>query len=296
MAAGFACTVSALSRIAILGVLPCSQSALAQAPHPADPVREGTDNFRIGELVKQGVLARSQLDKARTAQADEEDEAVLRRILYGNLSIEDLTEEQGEEMVAAARRRFERQQVRLEEAKKLVEAGAASRLSLTPYLEDLDRRRRTLNLALSRARLIRDLAEMARIEVAVLTQPPVTVPEAGPVAERFDGNGVFTAGWLSIITQAFERQFSKPLPISANGATALHRALGYDHRGRVDVALDPDRLEGVWLRKFLQNLGIPYFAFRRALPGKSTGPHIHIGPPSEPIRSKGSWPIRAGGS
>jgi hypothetical protein len=26
---------------------------------------------------------------------------------------------------------------------------------------------------------------------------------------------------------------------------------------------------------------IPYFAFRGFLPGSATGPHIHIGPPSE---------------
>jgi len=53
------------------------------------------------------------------------------------------------------------------------------------------------------------------------------------------------------------------------------------------VALDPDEPQGVWLRHYLQKLRVPYYAFRSALRGRSTGPHIHIGPPSEPLRAGG---------
>jgi len=56
--------------------------------------------------------------------------------------------------------------------------------------------------------------------------------------------------------------------VSAMGETAVHRALGFDHRGRVDVAVNPDQPEGVWLREFLTENRIPYFAFRQAVPGK----------------------------
>ena len=45
-----------------------------------------------------------------------------------------------------------------------------------------------------------------------------------------------------------QRQFGKSLPVSAKGDTALHRSLGFDHRGRVDIALNPDQTEGSWLR------------------------------------------------
>ena len=87
------------------------------------------------------------------------------------------------------------------------------------------------------------------------------------------------------IVAAYEKQFSKPLPVSAKGETEVHRSMGFDHRGRVDVALNPDQLEGVWLRRYLEHAKIPYFAFRRWLPGKATAAHIHIGPPSLPLRS-----------
>ena len=85
---------------------------------------------------------------------------------------------------------------------------------------------------------------------------------------------------LARVEMAFAERFGKPLPVSANGETAVHRALGFDHRGRVDVAVQPDQPEGVWLRQFLTENRIPYFAFRQAVPGKATGAHIHIGPMS----------------
>jgi hypothetical protein len=85
---------------------------------------------------------------------------------------------------------------------------------------------------------------------------------------------------LSRIESEFEKQFGKPLPVSAMGETAVHRSLGFDHRGRVDVAVHPDQPEGHWLLGYLVQNHIPYFAFRHAVPGKATGAHIHIGPMS----------------
>ena len=260
--------------------------SFAQAPSPRELVRGQPEPERIGALVEAGALPASELDRARAAEADREDEAILRQILYGSLAIEDLTEEQGRQMVAAAQRRLERRRVRLEQAKKLVEEGALPRLALTPLLEELDRARRTLDLAASRARLLNELAEMARAEAAVLAVPAARA-ETPSLVERFEGETGFHSGLLTLIATAFEMEFKRPLPISANGSTALHRAWGLDHRGRVDVALDPDSPEGKWLRRYLEQLRIPYYAFRAAVRGRSTGPHIHIGPPSEPLRAGG---------
>lgn len=130
---------------------------------------------------------------------------------------------------------------------------------------------------------------MARAELAVLANPgEIPAPEeAARLAERYDGDGVFGSAQLKQVVLAFEKKFSKPLPISARGDTAVHRSLGFDHRGRVDVAVDPDQPEGVWLRRLLQSLRIPFFAFRSPIQGKSTGPHIHIGPPSQPLHGGG---------
>ena len=75
--------------------------------------------------------------------------------------------------------------------------------------------------------------------------------------------------------------------MSAVGETSLHRALGFDHRGRVDVAIHPDQPEGRWLLEFLTENRIPYFAFRQAVPGKATGAHIHIGPMSTHLKLGG---------
>ena len=60
----------------------------------------------------------------------------------------------------------------------------------------------------------------------------------------------------------------------------MHLSLGYDHTGRYDVAVHPDDLEGFFLTTLLDSWGIPYIAFRSAVPGQSTGPHVHIGMPS----------------
>jgi hypothetical protein len=93
-----------------------------------------------------------------------------------------------------------------------------------------------------------------------------------------------TANWsignLGSIQQFFANRFGHALPTTAIGQSATHDRLGYDHRDAVDVGLNPDSLEGRALISYLQSAGIPYLAFRAAIPGVATGPHIHIGSPS----------------
>jgi len=48
----------------------------------------------------------------------------------------------------------------------------------------------------------------------------------------------------------------------------------------MDVALHPDSDEGRSLMAYLRRAGIPFIAFRSAMPGSATGAHIHIGLPS----------------
>jgi len=269
--------------------LTCAVWCCAQAPDSPALQRARQEAARVEALVEAGALPRTSLEQVRQDLADAQDAAILEKTLYGNLAIEDLTEQQADEMVAAATRRFDRQKAKLEHAKKLVEEGALSQLSLTPFIEEVDRSRRTLNLAHSRASLLRQLADMARVEQAVLATPE-QAPELQDylrLAERYDGEGLFRWAQLKEIALAYEKRFAKPLPISARGDTAVHRALGFDHRGRVDVAIDPDQPEGIWLRSFLRAARIPFFAFRTFLRGKSTGPHIHIGPPSDSLRGGG---------
>jgi hypothetical protein len=176
-------------------------------------------------------------------------------------------------MVAAAKRRIERVQARLDDARTLVEEGVAARASLTPLIEDLDQRRKTLDLAQGRAQVLEEIATLARAEADAHER---NAEGAAP----YDGDGGIPPTRLKALAQAFELRFARALPVSAHGATALHRALGYDHRDRVDVALNPDHPEGVWLRRYLESARIPYIAFRGFVAGKSTAAHIHIGSPS----------------
>lgn len=272
-----------LRAAALLGALVC----LAQTRDPLAPVRPVPEGASLAELVEAGALPRSALGEQEQLAADRADEAVLRQTLYGALAIEDLSEEQGRAMVAAAERRYARRQARLDEAKKLVEEGALPRLTLTPLLEELDRARRELDQARSRARLLEELAEMVRAEAVEASIPTIAPLEPQPLVERFDGRASFHSGLLRVLATDFELQFGRSLPVSANGPTALHRALGLDHRGRVDVALHPDSPEGAWLRDYLRKRGVPYYALRGAVRGRSTGAHIHIGPPSELLRAGG---------
>ena len=128
---------------------------------------------------------------------------------------------------------------------------------------------------------------MARAEQSFETQQQEAPTEARSIAERFDGGGLFNPKEFQKIESAYSEKFAKPLPVSAMGETATHRAMGFDHRGRVDVAVNPDQPEGVWLRQYLTSHEIPFFAFRQAVPGKATGAHIHIGPGSTRIAKGG---------
>jgi hypothetical protein len=259
-----------------LTVLLCVIPAFAQSDDDPEVARAKAGIERLRTLVDAGALPRVQLEKAEDALADAHDAAFLRKTLYG----QDLTAEQSDEMISAAARRFERRKKAFDEAKKLVDAGVESQLSLGTFLDELDRARKESDLADSRAKLTMQLAEMARAEEAVVAHLATEPSEAPKIAERFDGNGSFNANMWTKVETAFAGKFGKPLPVSAMGETAVHRALGFDHTGRVDVAIHPDQPEGVWLREYLTEKNIPYFAFRQAVPGKATGAHIHLGPMS----------------
>ena len=259
----------------------------AQSPENAS-VRRATEELeKVRALVAAGAAPRASLESAERALTEAQDDVIVAHTLYGKIGVEDLTEEQANDMVAAARRQLDREKLRLEAVRKLVDQGVTARAALIPVLEDLESRRKPLNLALSRADLIGELAGMAKVEAAVAEsdQNPDQPASDMRIAERFDGNGVFRGTEFKKVVLAFEKKFSHPLPVSARGETALHRALGFDHRGRVDIALNPDAAEGLWLRRYLAVSHIPYFAFRAAVPGQATAPHIHLGPPSTRLRA-----------
>jgi hypothetical protein len=115
-------------------------------------------------------------------------------------------------------------------------------------------------------------------------QPP---PEPAPAAETESADAGMKAiaaasrGKIeSDIKSFFISKFGRTLPVSAFGQTRLHSRLGFDHRNGIDVALSPDSQEGRALLGKLRGFGVPFIAFRKAIPGIATGAHIHVGRPS----------------
>jgi hypothetical protein len=97
---------------------------------------------------------------------------------------------------------------------------------------------------------------------------------------RFTGGSGWNLGEAWKIQRFFSDTFHKELPIAVFGQGAIHERWRLDHRNAMDIQLHPDGPEGQALLNFLQKNGIPYSAFRSAIPGTATGPHIHIGRPS----------------
>jgi len=262
----------------------CLAAAVALGQPPAEAIsarrieRAKQDLQKIKVLVEAGALPRLRLGEAEQAVADAEDQAILDRAMTGD-------SERPDDVMAAARRRLDRQQARLDQARRLVDDGIEAPWTLTPLASELSLRQSDLELARSYERLEAERAELAQMEESIARAEEAArggsteVPLQG--MEHYEGARDFDAGRdLKSLAAAFASRFDHPLPVSAEGETSLHRALGFDHRGRVDVALDPNEPEGVWLRDYLKARDIPYYAFTRAVPGKSTAAHIHIGPGS----------------
>lgn len=97
---------------------------------------------------------------------------------------------------------------------------------------------------------------------------------------RFAGSSGWNLSDAWKIQRFFSDTFNKQLPIAVFGQGAIHERWRLDHRNAMDIQLHPDGVEGRALLNYLQKNGIPYSAFRSAIPGTATGPHIHIGRPS----------------
>ena len=97
---------------------------------------------------------------------------------------------------------------------------------------------------------------------------------------RFNGGAAWSLANAPKIEKFFLQTFGRGLPVTAFGQTATHARLRFDHRNAIDVALHPDSNEGRSLLAYLRQTGIPFIAFRGAVPGAATGAHIHIGHPS----------------
>lgn len=97
---------------------------------------------------------------------------------------------------------------------------------------------------------------------------------------RYNGGGAWVLSDAWKVQRFFLDSFKRPLPIAAFGQGSIHDRWRLDHHNSMDVSLHPDGSEGRAVLGFLRAYGIPFLAFRQAIPGTATGPHIHIGKPS----------------
>jgi hypothetical protein len=113
----------------------------------------------------------------------------------------------------------------------------------------------------------------------VLRLPALPLGGFSQTAEltRFNGAFKWSIREAPRVEKFFSQTFGRSLPITALGQSTTHNRLGFDHRDSIDVGLHPDSTEGRTLIDYLRKAGIPFLAFRQAVPGSATGPHIHIG-------------------
>ncbi|HET8783647.1 MAG TPA: hypothetical protein VFM63_14575 [Pyrinomonadaceae bacterium] len=176
---------------------------------------------------------------------------------------------------------------KLDVSKKLLDEGLISKVQFEEYELALKGEREKLEGA--RRQMTEADAQIAAMLVE--TEAEKTISKNLRLARqslvrttaftRYTGSG---SGWnlgeAYKIQRFFSDTFNKQLPVAVFGQGPIHDRWRLDHRNAMDISLHPDSAEGQALLNFLQKNGIPYLAFRSAIPGTATGPHIHIGRPS----------------
>jgi TolA-binding protein len=200
---------------------------------------------------------------------------------YKTSSQELLTIQQGQIREAEAK---------LEELRALVSEGLVAKAELEESEQTLDALRAQLEATQKRIAdsdgMIAEIQAEQALSKAQAEKPMKLVSrQFGPLNTtatilRYSGAGAWSLNGLSGVQTFFATKFGRLLPTSAVGQSSTHNRLGWDHRNAVDVAVHPDSTEGRALISYLQGQGIPFLAFRGAIPGVATGPHIHIGNPS----------------
>ncbi|HEX8137983.1 MAG TPA: hypothetical protein VF544_10370 [Pyrinomonadaceae bacterium] len=173
----------------------------------------------------------------------------------------------------------------LEKLRALYKDGIISRRDFEKSEAALTELRGGVEEVRQKIRAADQMVAEALIEAQAAAAPPVQVMPRGSTVRsvayiRYAGSGSWSLSEAAKIESFFYGQFGHHLPVSAFGQSDLHNRWGYDHRNAMDVALHPDSREGQALMAYLSSQRIPFLAFRQAVPGSATGPHIHVGKPS----------------
>lgn len=179
-----------------------------------------------------------------------------------------------------------KEEERLEQTRTLQVEGLISKTQL-------DETEKQVAEAKDRVSQTRQQLETADTQIAntlVEAEAEAKIAKAGKLARgslvrttsyiRFNGSETWSLADAWQVQRFFQDNFKRPLPISVFGQGAIHDRWRLDHRNAMDLSIHPDGAEGQALINFLRSNGIPFLAFREAIPGTATGPHIHVGRPS----------------
>ncbi len=189
-----------------------------------------------------------------------------------------------EKLRASYSRNVEQAQKRLEQtrslfeqglvSKKDVEAGERAVAEANDKVTDVTQKMATADTQIAQTLLEAEEMKLARTRI----------PRGGMVRSaaliRYNGGASWALGDAWKVQRFFFDAFKKPLPVTVFGQGSIHDRWRLDHRNSMDVSLHPDGPEGQALLNFLRANGIPFLAFRAAIPGTATGAHIHVGRPS----------------
>ncbi|HEX8088074.1 MAG TPA: hypothetical protein VF762_04435 [Blastocatellia bacterium] len=172
-----------------------------------------------------------------------------------------------------------------EKRKDLLAQNIISKLELEKSKQELDAAQAKVNETRKQMGESDNLIAEARAAEQLAKMPPARVGAYQTTAAliRYNGPSHWALADASKVQSFFLSRFRRSLPISAFGQTEVHNRLGFDHSNSIDVAVHPDNPEGQALMSYLRSAGIPFIAFRQAVPGSATGAHIHIGYPSHRI-------------
>ena len=192
---------------------------------------------RVRDLVRAGALPRKALVEAESAHLERGYRETLRRTLLS----ETLEPQELETMLDAAKGLQRIVQERFDRVMAQVNAQVVPANRLQEAKDQLDAAKRQAELAESRANLVRQMQRMAVAETYLEEL------EGDEEAYRFYGFEGYEQEILYEIGEMYRATFGSEPPISAEGDTLLHRSMGLDHTGRIDVALHPDSDEGLFL-------------------------------------------------
>ena len=191
-----------------------------------------------------------------------------------------------EKLIAIYEASVKKAEDRLDQSKKLLDEGLISKVQFEQSELALKGERGKLDDA--RRQMTEADAQIASIMVE--TEAEKTIAKNLRLARqslvrttsftRYTGAPGWSLGEAWKVQRFFSDTFKKQLPVAVFGQGVVHDRWRLDHRNAMDISLHPESAEGQALLSFLQKNGIPYLAFRSAIPGTATGPHIHIGRPS----------------